>query len=57
VADASVAALAAALRTAAADIEAGTAVPPDPTIRDRFRQSSRTAAMIEVYDRVRAAPR
>ena len=26
---------------------------PDPSIRERFRQSSRTAAMVEVYDRAR----
>ena len=51
-ADASTAALAAALRRAAADIGAGTAPEPDPSIRERFRQSSRTAAMIEVYARV-----
>ena len=54
-ADASTAALAAALRRAAADIEAGTAPVPDPSIRERFRQSSRTAAMIEVYRRVTGA--
>ena len=54
VADGSVAALAEALRRAAADIEAGTAPMPDPTVRERFRQSSRTAAMIEVYQRVTA---
>ena len=53
VADASIPALAAALRQAAADVEAGTAPVPDASIRERFRQSSRTAAMIEVYDRVR----
>ncbi|MET0734113.1 MAG: glycosyltransferase [Microbacterium sp.] len=52
-ADASVGALAATLRAAAADIEAGTAPRPDPTVRERFRQSSRTAAMIEIYHRVR----
>lgn len=46
------AALAAALRAAAADIEAGTPVEVDPTVRERFRQSSRTAAMIEIYERV-----
>ena len=50
----SVAALADALRAAAADIAAGTPRVPDPTIRERFRQSSRTAAMVEVYDRVTA---
>ena len=52
--DASVAALAETLRVAATDIAAGTAPVPDPTIRERFRQSSRTAAMVEVYDRARA---
>lgn len=52
--DASVAALAAALRAAASDISAGTPPMPDPVIRERFRQSSRTAAMIEVYERVTA---
>ena len=54
-ADASTAALAATLRRAAADIEAGTAPTPDPSVRERFRQSSRTAAMIEVYRRVTGA--
>jgi len=49
--DPSVAALADALRVAASDISAGTSRVPDPTIRERFRQSSRTAAMVEVYDR------
>ncbi|GAA1996556.1 glycosyltransferase [Microbacterium ulmi] len=53
-ADASVGALAATLRTAAADIEAGRAPAANPAVRDRFRQSSRTAAMLEVYDRVLA---
>ncbi|QIG39090.1 glycosyltransferase family 4 protein [Microbacterium sp. 4R-513] len=52
--DASTPALADALRRAAADVEAGTAPVPDASIRERFRQSSRTAAMVEVYDRVRA---
>ncbi|MEZ3162177.1 glycosyltransferase [Microbacterium sp. BWT-B31] len=50
---ATVPALAAALRRAAADIEAGTAPVPDLSVRERFRQSSRTAAMVEVYERVR----
>ncbi|MFT4219292.1 MAG: glycosyltransferase [Microbacterium sp.] len=50
--DDSVAALAATLRSAAADIAAGDPVPVNPTVRERFRQSSRTAAMLEVYDRV-----
>lgn len=54
VADGSVDALAATLRRAAADIESGRAPTPDPTVRERFRQSSRTAAMIEVYERVTA---
>jgi len=53
-ADPSVAALATTLRAAAADIEAGAAPAPDPSVRDRFRQSSRTAAMVEVYARVTA---
>jgi glycosyltransferase involved in cell wall biosynthesis len=53
-ADASIAALAEALRVAASDISAGTPRTPDPTIRERFRQSSRTAAMVEVYERVSA---
>jgi glycosyltransferase involved in cell wall biosynthesis len=52
VADDSVAALAQTLRRAVADIEAGTPPVPDPTVRERFRQSSRTAAMVEVYRRV-----
>ncbi|MET0813257.1 MAG: glycosyltransferase family 4 protein [Microbacterium sp.] len=50
--DASTAALAETLRRAAADIAAGMAPRPDPTIRERFRQSSRTTAMVEIYDRV-----
>lgn len=44
-------ALAAALRRAAADIEAGTPPRPDPEMPAKFRQSSRTAAMLEVYER------
>jgi hypothetical protein len=48
----STSALASALRAAVTDIEAGTTPAVDPTIRERFRQSSRTAAMIEIYDRV-----
>lgn len=47
-------ALAAALRTAAGDIAAGTAPAPDPGMPAKFRQSSRTAAMVEVYRRVLA---
>lgn len=53
VADASVPALADALVAADADIRSGSAPRPDASIADRFRQSSRTDAMIEVYDRVR----
>lgn len=45
-------ALAATLRQAAADIADGTAPRPVPAVADAFRQSSRTAAMIEVYERV-----
>ena len=41
------------LRLAASEIVDGTAPVPDPSIRERFRQSSRTAAMVEVYDRAR----
>ncbi|MGC0369248.1 glycosyltransferase family 4 protein [Microbacterium sp. SLBN-111] len=51
VADASVAALAETLRRAAADIAGGSPVAVDPTIGERFRQSSRTAAMVAVYAR------
>lgn len=50
--DASVTALAQTLRRAAVDIEAGTAPAVDPEVRERFRQSSRTAAMLEIYARV-----
>ena len=50
-ADASVAALAATLREAAKEIGAGTPAVPDPSIGERFRQSSRTAAMVAVYRR------
>lgn len=53
VSDGSVAALARTLRAAAVDIAAGAAPVPDPSIGERFRQSSRTAAMVEVYDRAR----
>lgn len=53
VADGSVAALARTLREAASDIAAGTPRVPDPAVRERFRQSSRTAAMLEVYARAR----
>jgi len=51
VADASTFALAETLRTAAGQIAAGTAPTPDQSIRERFRQSSRTAAMVDVYAR------
>ena len=50
--DASIEALAETLRQAVADIEAGTQPPVDPSLAARFRQSSRTAAMVEVYQRV-----
>lgn len=43
--------LADVLQRAVADIRAGAAPVPSPEIADRFRQSSRTAAMIEVYER------
>ena len=46
-----VAALAETLRIAAADIAAGRAPEPDPQVAADFRQSSRTAAMLEVYGR------
>lgn len=52
-ADPSVGALAEALRRAVDDIEAGRPVPVDPRVRELFRQSSRTAAMLTVYERVR----
>lgn len=52
VADDSTAALAATLRQAAADIAAGSAPMPNPDVAADFRQSSRTAAMVEIYDRV-----
>ncbi len=50
--DGSSPALSAAIHAAVADIRAGTAPRPDPSVADRFRQSSRTEAMIEVYRRV-----
>ncbi|SIR99038.1 glycosyltransferase [Microbacterium sp. RURRCA19A] len=56
VADATVPALAETLRRAAADIAEGSPVAVDPSIEGRFRQSSRTAAMVEVYARA-VAPR
>ncbi|WP_029145316.1 glycosyltransferase family 4 protein [Microbacterium luticocti] len=51
--DASTRALADTLARAASDIVAGTAPEPNPSVAERFRQSSRTAAMLAVYDRVR----
>jgi glycosyltransferase involved in cell wall biosynthesis len=51
VADSSPSALAAALRVAVDEIEAGTAPVPAPEIAEAFRQSSRTAAMIDIYER------
>jgi len=50
--DASVTSLADMLRRAASDIVNGTAPAPDAGVAEAFRQSSRTAAMIEVYERV-----
>ena len=55
--DGSVSALADALRIAASDIAAGRPRTPDPAVRERFRQSSRTAAMVEVYERALARGR
>ncbi|WP_194420872.1 glycosyltransferase family 4 protein [Microbacterium abyssi] len=52
VSDGSVAALAATLKQAASDLSAGSAPTPDPEVAAAFRQSSRTAAMIEIYERV-----
>jgi len=42
------------LRRAASDIAAGTAPAPMREVSEAFRQSSRTAAMVEVYERVLA---
>ena len=50
--EARIATLARTLRTAVADIVAGVAPVPDPEVTAQFRQSSRTAAMIAVYERV-----
>lgn len=47
-------ALAETLQRAASDIAAGTAPTPDPDVAAAFRQSSRTAAMIDIYERVLA---
>ncbi len=55
--DASTSALADTLRRAAADIASGTPVAVDATIAERFRQSSRTAAMVRVYERAVSAGR
>ncbi len=52
VGDDSVQALAQTLRAAVADIDAGRAVAVNPAVAEQFRQSSRTAAMVEVYERV-----
>ncbi|GAB6859541.1 glycosyltransferase family 4 protein [Microbacterium xylanilyticum] len=49
-----IAALADTLRIAAADIAAGRAPEPDPQVAADFRQSSRTAAMLAVYERALA---
>lgn len=51
-ADASPAALVRTLTQAAADIDAGTPPVPSPVVAERFRQSSRTRAMVDVYERV-----
>lgn len=48
-------ALAATLQRAASDIANDTAPVPVPEVAEAFRQSSRTAAMVEVYERVLAA--
>ncbi len=55
--DATVPALAEALRRAADDVAAGSPIVPDPSIAERFRQSSRTAAMVDVYARAVSAGR
>jgi hypothetical protein len=47
-----IAALARTLRQAASDIASGTAPVPLESTAEAFRQSSRTAAMIEIYRRV-----
>lgn len=52
--DATVTALAETLQRAASDIRAGTAPAPDPEVAAAFHQSSRTAAMIQIYERVLA---
>ncbi|KTR96135.1 glycosyltransferase [Microbacterium testaceum] len=55
--DATTAALSETLRRAAADIASGSPVAVDSTIAERFRQSSRTAAMVRVYERAVSAGR
>lgn len=50
-----ISALARTLREAASDIAAGTAPTPVQAVVEGFRQSSRTAAMVAVYERVLAA--
>jgi 1,2-diacylglycerol 3-alpha-glucosyltransferase len=55
--DGSVAGLADAIGRAVGDIEADAAPVPDASIADRFRQSSRTRAMVEVYERTVSAGR
>ncbi|MGP6170134.1 glycosyltransferase family 4 protein [Microbacterium sp. A204] len=52
--DASVPALADTLARAASDIRTGEAPSPLAEVGEEFRQSSRTAAMIEIYERVLA---
>lgn len=49
--------LADVLKSAVADIRSGAAPVPDPSIAERFRQSSRTAAMLEVYEAAHRAHR
>lgn len=49
------AALAETLTRAVSDIAAGAVPVPVPSVVEQFRQSSRTAAMIRVYERVLAA--
>lgn len=55
--DATTSALADTLRRAADDIASGSPVAVDPSLAERFRQSSRTAAMIAVYQRAVSAGR
>lgn len=53
--DAATETLADVVRTAVADIRSGSVPVPDASIAERFRQSSRTAAMLEVYEAARTA--